>query len=211
LKHYGLDSIFPNVWGDDAYQGRLQVGGDRSETEIKTVMNDQDNADPLKIKGKVVKRRAHHKKGEGAPSVFISEKAFSPKFFLLEVHKATEYKELEQGSAKLKQTIAERSETTKEQIKKHFSKFVSAKSTVDSFYSQMKSKNLISREDYGIAPFLRQLGDLEGEANNLYGPVLERRSKAERIRITLSILEQWKFFFNLASSLKEMIRRVISY
>ena len=171
-------------------------------------MQDHDNADPLLIKGKINKRKAYQKKGEGSPSVFISEKAFSSKFFLLEVHKSTDYKELEQGAVKLKQTIAERSETTKELIKKHFSKFVSAKSTVDSFYHQMRSKNLISKEDYGIAPFLRQLGGLEAEAHSLYGPVLERRSKADRIRITLSILEQWKFFFNLASSLKEMVRRV---
>jgi exocyst complex component 2 len=41
----------------------------------------------------------------------------------------------------------------------------------------------------------------------LYGPVLERRAKADKIRITLSILEQWRFFFNLASSLRDMIQR----
>lgn len=50
---------------------------------------------------------------------------------------------------------------------------------------------------------------MEREANALYGPVLERRTKAAKIRVTLSILEQWKFFFNLASSLKEMVRKVI--
>ena len=41
----------------------------------------------------------------------------------------------------------------------------------------------------------------------MYGPVLDRRLKANRIRITLTILEQWKFFFNLANSLKEDIKR----
>jgi exocyst complex component 2 len=33
------------------------------------------------------------------------------------------------------------------------------------------------------------------------------RSKAEKIKFTLSILEQWKFFFNLASSLQEMVKK----
>jgi hypothetical protein len=49
---------------------------------------------------------------------------------------------------------------------------------------------------------------LQKDANALYGPVLERRTKAAKLRVALSILEQWKFFFNLASSLKEMVRKV---
>ena len=64
-------------------------------------------------------------------SIFISEKNFSPKAFLKEVHKNTDYKELEQGVARLKQSIAERNETTKALVKKHFAKFVNAKSTID--------------------------------------------------------------------------------
>lgn len=72
----------------------------------------------------------------------------------------------------------------------------------------MRAKNLISREDYGIAPFLKEAIQMENEAHALYGPVLERRAKADKIRITLSILEQWKFFFNLGSSIREMVRKV---
>jgi hypothetical protein len=48
--------------------------------------------------------------------------------------------------------------------------------------------------------------ELEVRATKLYGPVLERRSKADKIRVALSILEQWKFFFNLPSNLQEMIQ-----
>jgi hypothetical protein len=148
-------------------------------------------------------------KRNGEPvSIMISDKHFNPKVFLTEVHRNTDFMELEQGASRLKETLTERSETTKGLVKKHFAKFVNAKSTIDSFYKEMKGKNLISREGYGIAPFLGELDGLEKEANELYGPVLERRAKAAKIRITLSILEQWKFFFNLASSLTEMIRRV---
>jgi exocyst complex component 2 len=65
-------------------------------------------------------------------SIFISEKTFSPKIFLKEVHKNTDFKELEQGVIRLKQSIAERNETTKGLVKKHFAKFVNAKSIIDS-------------------------------------------------------------------------------
>lgn len=63
--------------------------------------------------------------------MFISEKTFSPRTFLLEVHKGTDYKQLEQGAVRLRQSIAERSDATRGLVKKHFAKFVNAKSTVD--------------------------------------------------------------------------------
>lgn len=71
----------------------------------------------------------------------------------------------------------------------------------------MKQKNLITYDDYGFAPYLKALTVLVDKANRVYGPVLERRSKAQHIRVALTILEQWKFFFNLPSSLIDMIQK----
>lgn len=78
----------------------------------------------------------------------------------------------------------------------------------------MKHKNLVTYKEYGIQPYInalngiyRLISELEKRADKLYGPVLERRSKADKIRIALSILEQWKFFFNLPSSLRDMIKK----
>jgi len=45
-------------------------------------------------------------------------------------------------------------------------------------------------------------------AKDLYGPILDRRNKAEKIRITLNILERWKFFFDLPRKLQECLRLV---
>jgi exocyst complex component 2 len=75
------------------------------------------------------------------------------------------------------------------------------------FYKDMKFNNLLSTESYGIAPFTNSLHELAKSAQKLYGPVLERRSKADQIRITLTILEQWRFFFNLPSSLTDLITK----
>jgi exocyst complex component 2 len=120
----------------------------------------------------------------------------------------TPYKDLEQGAARLKTAIEKRDDNLKGLVKTHFSKFVNAKVTIDLFYKEMKFKNLVTYEEYGINPYYNALQEVEIKANKLYGPVLERRSKADKIRIALSILEQWKFFFNLPSSLLDMIRRV---
>jgi exocyst complex component 2 len=107
--------------------------------------------------------------------LLISEKSFDPKRFLTEIHDRTGYKDLERGLANLKRTLNDRNESEKDIVKKHFSKFVNAKSTVDSFYTQMTAANLLNRADYGIIPFDKSLLGLENITLELYGPVLERR------------------------------------
>src|SRR4051794_32265995 len=45
-------------------------------------------------------------------------------------------------------------------------------------------------------------------AKEVWSPLLDRRDQAERIRMALGMLERWKFFFNLPTSLQESVRRV---
>ncbi len=49
---------------------------------------------------------------------------------------------------------------------------------------------------------------LTENALRLYGPMLDRRVKAEKIRLTLSVLEQWKFFFGLPATLQSQFKKV---
>ena len=48
---------------------------------------------------------------------------------------------------------------------------------------------------------------LSSKSETLYKPVLTRRAKAEKMRLTLTFLEQWKFFFQLPRSLRKSIER----
>ncbi|KAJ3321144.1 hypothetical protein HDV06_004597 [Boothiomyces sp. JEL0866] len=212
FKYYGLDALFPRKWTEDGSAPLTNSNGNQNSNQqndllIKKVSGqEQDKSDPLKIKDAIIKIKGTPKyKGQDV-SVFISDKSFHPKTFLTRVHQKTDFKQLEQGLSKLKFSINEKSDSAKGVVKKHFAKFVNAKSTIDSFYKEMKNKNLISRQDFGIQPFMASIQELESSALQLYGPVLERRAKADKIRITLSILEQWKFFFNLASNLSEMVK-----
>ncbi|KAJ3225192.1 hypothetical protein HK099_007204 [Clydaea vesicula] len=175
---------------------------------------DDDTLDPLGKNDDVYreKRKALMKGKSGdenilKPNLLITSKNFDPKFYLNEVHINATYNDLVQGSATLKTSIQHRNDVMKNLVKTHFAKFVSAKSTIDSFYHEMRNKNLISSTDFGIAPFVTTLNTLSEDANKLYGPMLERRAKAEEIRTTLSVLDQWKFFFSLPATIKELIRK----
>jgi hypothetical protein len=211
FRTYGLDTMFPTTWNEDATELITPTGTKSDDQDglstARVLAQEVDKSDPLQIKENIMKRPKGGAKIKNINQLLIHDKQFDPKTFLLEVHRNAEFRELEQGLQRLKQAIGDRHEKSKGLVKKHFAKFVSAKSTVDSFYKEMRGKNLISREDYGIAPFEKVVGSLQKEADGLYGPVLERRLKATKIRLTLSVLEQWKFFFNLSSSLSEMVRR----
>lgn len=44
-------------------------------------------------------------------------------------------------------------------------------------------------------------------ADLIYGPIIERRQKVDKVRSTISVLQRYKFFFNLPSSLLESIKQ----
>lgn len=47
-------------------------------------------------------------------------------------------------------------------------------------------------------------------AEQIYGPVVERRQRVDKVRSTLYILQRYRFLFNLPSSLLESIKQVNS-
>ncbi|RKP01843.1 hypothetical protein CXG81DRAFT_25476 [Caulochytrium protostelioides] len=141
------------------------------------------------------------------PSVYISHRHFDPSFFLREIHRGTSFRDLENGLVFLKKALVQRQETMKQLVKTHFAQFVHAKATIDAFYTGMRERNLVSDPHYGLRPFQTELDATLGRARTLYGPMLERRQQAEKIRVVLTVLDQWKFFFNLPSALAEMVAR----
>ncbi|KAI8904442.1 exocyst complex component Sec5-domain-containing protein [Gorgonomyces haynaldii] len=215
FKKYGLDTMFPKQWKEDLadFDPALDLGSRTDVTDVQIVPETSvDASDPLGLRESAQaprrqKTRRNQWQQEATGDTFITSKNFDAKAFLLSGHKQTSYKELESGVSHLKKVIEQRADTLKGQVKKHFAKFVNAKVTIDSFYKEMRSRNLISSQEYGIAPFSKALDELEARADRLYGPILERRGKADKIRVALSILEQWRFFFNLPSSLIDMIKK----
>jgi exocyst complex component 2 len=124
----------------------------------------------------------------------------------VQVHKNTSFRDLQSGYLRLQDTVEKRKETMKSLVKDNFDRFVGAKSTVEAIYKELKSKNLNSA-GYGTENFCKELQDSNELANQIFKPIVERKMKAEKIRSTLTILERYKFFFNLPSSLQEAIEK----
>ena len=131
-KYYGLDTLFPNKWTEIDFGGENENEEEDLMAALKSGLGgDIDKSDPLKIKDNILKRKRGPMKIKDIRTILIGDKGFVPKTFLLEVHQETDFKSLEAGGARLKKTLEARKESDKGEVKKHFAKFVSAKSLVD--------------------------------------------------------------------------------
>ncbi|KAJ3190108.1 hypothetical protein HDU85_000399 [Gaertneriomyces sp. JEL0708] len=236
MAFYGLQSLFPQTWADTrddithpfpssaSLIKQPSVAIAAKTTLASAVVHAEQEAaldavDPLGIKdlkNRNMKRRRSSllQQHQGASqnsdsytySLSISSKHFNAPYFLRHVHKNTSYRDLEQGAQRLKVAIDHRQDVIKNLVKTHFAQFVGAKSTIDDFYEQMRKKSLTASEEYGISPFEKTISSVHSTAASLYTPLLERRAKAEKIRMTLGILNQWRFFFNLPSVVRQHIQ-----
>ena len=141
----------------------------------------------------------------------ITNKSFQPRYFLQQVHKDTSYNELISGEERLRLSVDQRAEALKHLVHTNFDRFVSAKVTVDHVYEEMKSKQLNPEEEYGTRFLEKSLNEANSRADQIYGPIVERRQKVEKVRSTLTVLQRYKFFFNLPSNLLESIKQVHIY
>ncbi|KAJ3151245.1 hypothetical protein HDU89_002084 [Geranomyces variabilis] len=234
MAFYGLTNMYPQTWAETRDEasaagaaagsgtGSTAAAGDPAEAADGAALPVQvssdevplDTSDPLGVRDSIINRAGRRRRSHtGGPSpnqlasLLISSRTFDPKLFLEQVHKTTSYRDFETGADNLREAIDHKEDVIKNLVKTHFAKFVSAKSTIDSFYDQMKAKNLISSQEYGIAPFDNSLDAVHVDATTLYKPLLDRRVQAEKIRSTLAVLSQWKFFFNLPSVLRTCLQK----
>jgi hypothetical protein len=134
MKYYGIDTLFPDKWAE--YSG-FETNNDLKHDEndllstIRAGLGGIDKSDPLQIKDNIMNRRKGDPKVMDWREIVITEKTFNPIQFLLQVHKQTVFRDLETGTKKLEKAMNSRKESERGVVKKHFAKFVSAKSTVD--------------------------------------------------------------------------------
>jgi hypothetical protein len=53
MKFYGLETLFPNVWGDEPATIETQKTSEETEAINKAIAIEEDTSDPLKIRGKI--------------------------------------------------------------------------------------------------------------------------------------------------------------
>ncbi|PVV04998.1 hypothetical protein BB560_000483 [Smittium megazygosporum] len=110
------------------------------------------------------------------------------------------------GAEGLKKSMDERSEALKVLVQNNFDSFVDAKTKIDQLYAQMRSNNFSAQDQFGTENFDVYLNSCIQKAEDIYSPIILRRTRAEQVRSTLSIVGRYKFFFNLPHVLIEYSR-----
>ncbi|KAI9328031.1 exocyst complex component Sec5-domain-containing protein [Zopfochytrium polystomum] len=207
LKFYNLRNILVDKWEEESPQDEHEAS-ETGQQSPQVAAEEVDLSDPLGIKPSIIGRNRRKSLNPAQyEKLLVASKNFEPKAFLKLVHGKTSFRDVQNGSKYLAASVDRSNELMRDLVKQHFAKFVSAKGTIDAFYLDIKANNIVTSETRGLDSFDKALEGLSTSAQSLYTPLLERRRKAERIRATLFVLEQWKFFFNLPCTLKESISK----
>ncbi|CAH1765291.1 8210_t:CDS:10, partial [Entrophospora sp. SA101] len=205
---YGLDVLEPTAWVEEN-DNRRSVRYSFVEGSTSPIVNGSgggnvtddrwsfEDIDPLSIKKSVLGQSSPDESFKEKSQLLVGTKSFNPKYFLHQVHYDTSYNDLCEGAKILRYTLDQKSEALRSLVQDNFDRFVSAKNTIDTVYNEMKANSLNPEKDY----------EASNKAEQVFGPVLANRNKAEKIRSTLSVLEKYKYFFTLPSSLMELIRQ----
>lgn len=223
MKFYDLPDLNPTYWSEDPADANQEAGDDDHNGRYSALVADSarmmgfydervpmDEPDPLDRLDSVIESKgldpSQMSSKERAP-VMVSSKAFNAKTFLLKVHDDATFDDLLRGSDRLRASLEQRSEALKILVEQNFDRFVSAKATIDMVYQEMQAKTLNKQADYGVGDLKNILTNATNKADKVFGPVLENRAKADKIRSTVSILAKYKFFFDLPSSLRGSLRK----
>ncbi|KAI9483131.1 MAG: exocyst complex component Sec5-domain-containing protein [Benjaminiella poitrasii] len=232
LRFYHLDSLDSDVWIDDEATSNNNPEAEKESSirqfqhpEQEDAVNNSsirsseneidlqiiDDSDPLGIYRSIFPdghtRNTNISQLKEKTAIMIANKKFQPRQFLLQVHRNTSYNDLVTGEDRLRRGVDQRAEALKNLVHQNFDRFVSAKNTIDHVYEEMKSKQLNQQQEYGTIGIQEALHDANNRAEQIYGPVVERRQRVEKVKSTLYILQRYRFLFNLPSNLLESIKQ----
>ncbi|KAI5478551.1 exocyst complex component sec5 [Pseudohyphozyma bogoriensis] len=106
---------------------------------------------------------------------------------------------------RLKDSLEQRSGALKVLVQSEWDRFVAVKGTTETVYQVMKEGPLAPEAEFGVKEVKETLRVVTQRADAVFQPILDARTKAERLKSTLGVFERSKFFFNLPGILGEAV------
>jgi hypothetical protein len=135
----------------------------------------------------------------------VEEEGFDPAHLLSLVHGQTKYEDLVAGAKRLTRKLSSQEEDIKQLVRDNFDRFISCKDVIDNLYSLI-TENEASTSETGTGKMEETYAEIIRRAKNVYGPLLSRKTEAERIRQALSVLSRFAFLFALPSKIAANIK-----
>ncbi|GAB4814736.1 hypothetical protein N2152v2_001782 [Parachlorella kessleri] len=149
--------------------------------------------------------------------VLPASEQFDPELYLKVIHSDTTVQELSRGLHNLKLQLSEHTGQLKALVKENFERFISSKNTIDDIYAKLQKAEADGQEGVDgtsssevmvavlqvLRTLLRTDVVVQDEARRAFGPLLERQSKADRIKQVLGLIRRYEAVVRLPSRVRE--------
>ncbi|KAF6265699.1 exocyst complex component Sec5-domain-containing protein [Scenedesmus sp. NREL 46B-D3] len=127
--------------------------------------------------------------------LLLCEEGFEPGAYLAVFHEGSSAGELAAGLRALDRELGERTGQLKQLVKQNFDRFISCKTTIDDIYVKLQH---IESTSTGISTevLYSAIQQVQDGASTVFGPILERSAKAERIRSVQLLLRRFQGLFS---------------
>ena len=198
LRHYGLSDPYAEEWQDiDSH--RPSITGSTNEPDA--LGTGQQVSNTLLERGVITDDSAI------PASYSLSSKQFNAKDYIRDVHRRASPADLKRGQDYLNNAIESKSGSLKTLVEANYDRFVGSKRVIDNVYAQISAELLRKDKDSRLDVAKDTLNDTRARAAQIFEPAIENRKKADRLKSTLSILEQFQAHFDLPSGLLKCIEK----
>jgi len=136
----------------------------------------------------------------------ISSERFDPAYFLLEHHHSTTFDDLKAGLEHLRRKVEGHNQNQLSFIKSNTNSIMDQLDTLKS----IKSRYELDNKDYGSDPTVAVEGaisECKEEADKMFFDVLGRKDKADKTRNALTVLNRFKFLFQLPANIRRNLAK----
>eukprot|EP00775_Hariotina_reticulata_P008992 gene8992-9164_t len=138
-----------------------------------------------------------------ANKLLPSEEEFDPETYLAVFHGAASAGELSSGLRALEKELSEKTDQLQQLVKQNFERFISCKTTIDDIHVKLKR---IESNTKGMSTevLYNAIQEVQSSADQVFGPILDRSAKVERIKAVQTLLRRFSGLFSAPQRIKAL-------